>query len=429
MTTTAPRVEPPREWNFPIPERFRLDNGLSVCLYHLPGQHVISAIMVLDIPLSAEDPFLEGEATICARTIDEGTRTHPGEEFAERLESEGAEISVVQGLSGVQAMLDVPASRLAAALPLLAETLAEPQLTDADIDRHVALRLDEIQQVRANSAQLASVTFRSIVFNRTHRASRMNGGEPETVANITGEAVRRFHARYYGPRDATLVLAGQLPENTPELVERCLGGWRNAQQAAVAHFAAPPAPMVTKFLERDSVQADLRLGGFGIDRHDARWPDLQVATHAIGGAFLSRLNKALREERGYTYGVSLRTAPLRDGGSFAVSGSFRNEVIAESIDEARHLLDISIKPVTKNEVEAAVNYYIGASPLRYATAEGVAEQAAGQVLNNLPDDYLTVFHSGLREVTPSSATEAYQAIVRPEALSLVVVGDVSRLRH
>ena len=50
----------------------------------------------------------------------------------------------------------------------------------------------------------------------------------------------------------------------------------------------------------------------------------------MGGAFLSRLNKVLREERGYTYGVRLGFMPLRQGGSFAVQGSFRTEVVADA---------------------------------------------------------------------------------------------------
>ena len=57
---------------------------------HLPGQHVVSAHLVLDTPLNGEERELEGVTTICARTLDEGTRAHPGEEFAERLETEGA---------------------------------------------------------------------------------------------------------------------------------------------------------------------------------------------------------------------------------------------------------------------------------------------------------------------------------------------------
>ena len=68
-----------------------------------------------------------------------------------------------------------------------------------------------------------------------------------------------------------------------------------------------------------------------MDRTDPRWADLTVAGYAMGGAFLSRLNKVLREERGYTYGVRLGFSPLRVGGWYAVQGSFRTEVLVDAV--------------------------------------------------------------------------------------------------
>ena len=85
-----------------------------------------------------------------------------------------------------------------------------------------------------------------------------------------------------------------------------------------------------------AVQADVRLGGFGIDRLDPRWSAISVASYAMGGAFLSRLNAVLRE-KGYTYGVRMNFGPLRTGGSFAVQGSFRTEVVPEALAITREL--------------------------------------------------------------------------------------------
>jgi hypothetical protein len=65
--------------------------------------------------------------------------------------------------------------------------------------------------------------------------------------------------------------------------------------------------------------------------------------------------------------------------------------------------------------------------LRYATADGVADQAATQVLAGLPDDYVDRSLALLRSVTPEAATEAYRSVVHPDELTLVVVGDAERL--
>jgi zinc protease len=192
-----PPVAPPGSWHFPTPTRSTLSNGLELVVYQLPGQHVVAGHLVLPLGLENEERAYEGVATITARTLDEGTREHPGEEFAELLETEGAGFGIDVSLSGIQAVLDVPTTRLESALPLFAEAVTGPALDDADVSRHVQLRLAEIEQAQANSSQLASMAFRAAIYDPTVRASRMTAGEPDTVAAVGPEQVRAFHAERF----------------------------------------------------------------------------------------------------------------------------------------------------------------------------------------------------------------------------------------
>ena len=147
----------------------------------------------------------------------------------------------------------------------------------------------------------------------------------------------------------------------------------------------------------------------------------------MGGAFLSRLNAVLREEKGYTYGVRMNFGPLRTGGSFAVQGSFRTEVVVEALAITNELINVDGVQFTSQEVSDAVAFFTGVSPLRYATADGVADQAGTQILAGLPDDYVDRSLALLRSVTPEAATDAYRSVVNPDDLTLVVVGDAERL--
>lgn len=431
MTATfqpRPAIEEPRHWLFPTPDRHRLDNELDVAIYQMPGQHVISAHLVIDVPLAAEPREIEGVATICARTLDEGTLQHGGEEYAEQLETLGAGFGIDVSLAGVQAVLDVPASRLGPALELFAEAAIEPAFADDDVRRHVTLRLAEIDQVYANPAQSASVAFRSGIFAAESRASRMNSGLPQTVSAVTTDRVRAFHHDHFRPGRATLILAGDFVEDPLPMVRSAFGHWSGDDQQRLEHV--PPRstdPRAVIINHPGAVQADIRLGGFGIDRSDPRWADTTIAGYAVGGAFLSRLNSVLREERGYTYGVNLAFGPLRQGGSYAVQGAFRTDIAAVALAEVRELLDVSTKPITADEVRDGVAYFTGVSPLRYATADGVAEQAASQVLAGLDDDHLNRSLAALRQVTPESATAGYASVVDLDRLSLAVAGDADAL--
>jgi zinc protease len=290
------------------------------------------------------------------------------------------------------------------------------------------LRLAEIEQARANSAQLASTAFRAAVFDSDSRAARMSGGEPETVGALTPELVRSFHHDHFRSQGATLIMAGDFSDDPLAVAEAALGNWRGPDRASPEQSTPGPAPQQLIVIDRPgAVQADVRLGGYGIDRLDPRWADITVASYAVGGAFLSRLNAVLREEKGYSYGVRMQFSPLRSGGSFAVQGSFRTEVVVDALGEARRLLDLTGKPITDQEVADAVAFFTGVTPLRYATADGVADQVATQVLAGLDDDYVDQSLAALRATTAESATAAYASLVDLDRLTLVVVGDADRI--
>lgn len=429
MTTTQrPTIAAPKQWQFPIPDRRTLDNGLEVISYRLPGQHVVSAGLVLDLPLAAEPRALEGIAAITCRTLDEGTTEHSTDEFAELLESAGAGFGVDVSSAGVQLILDVPDRRLDPALGLLAEAVTSPALAAADVDRQVQLRLAEIDQARANPTQAAAIAFRRSIFAEGSRYTRMTDGEPETVSTVTAEAAQRFHRDHFGPRGAKLIIAGELPTDVDSFAVKHFGDWHNAGQHTVDHQPPSAGDARSVIVHRPgAVQADVQLGGFGIDRTDPRWADISVASYIMGGAFLSRLNSVLREDLGYTYGVRMGFQPLRAGGTFAVSGSFRTEVIGDALTQAKKLLSIQDAPFTENEVSNAVTYFTGVSPLRYATADGIADQAALNALALLPDDYLDRRLAALRQVTPESAAAAYTSLVDPDQLTLAISGDAEQI--
>lgn len=426
---SRPEVRPPGRWRFPDPTRLWLDNGMQLMACHRPGQHVAAVALVLDAPLNAEPAAVEGVATITQRCLDEGTRQHPGPAFAEALEDIGAVLGGGAGYSGSELSLEVPGDRLGEALPLLAEVVRHPELAADDIERHRRLRLAEIEQSLANSAHRAAVAFRAATIAGRYRASRMAGGEPETVAAVTPEDVVAFHERHYRPDGATLIISGDLTGEEFAQAATSFADWDNPNPGYLTHETPQPrqGPLCWLVDRPGAVQADVRLGSFGIDRGDPRWADLQVATHALGGAFLSRVNRVLREEKGYTYGAHLVNSPMRDGGLIALQGSFRTEVVPDALDRARALLDLTGNPITPAEVADAVAYTVGVAPLRYSTAQGITDRIAALVRDGVNVEFVNANFAALTLVTAESATQSVTELLQPDQLTLVVVGDAASL--
>lgn len=428
-TDQRPEVKAPPRWRFPDPTRLWLDNGMQLMACHREGQHVAAVSLVFDTPLNAEPADAEGVATITQRCLDEGTRRHPGPEFAERLEDIGAVLSGSAGYSGSELTLEVPSARLGDALALLAEVVREPELRPDDVARHRTLRLAEIEQTLANSAHRASLGFRAATIPARYRASRMVGGGAQTVGAVTHADVVSFHERHYRPDGATLIISGDLSGREFGQAAGAFADWTNPPEGYFTHEVPQGRSPRCWLIDRPgAVQADVRLGSFGIDRGDPRWADLQVATHALGGAFLSRLNRVLREEKGYTYGAHLVNTPMRDGGLIAMQGSFRTEVVPEAVTLARDLLDLTSKPITSTEVAEAVSYTNGVAPLRYSTAQGVTDRIAALVRDGVNVEFVNANFQALTLVTPESATQSILELLAPDALTLVVVGDAAALQ-
>lgn len=423
-----PEVGPPPRWRFGEPSRAWLDNGLQILACHRPGQHVASVCLSLDIPLSAEPSEVEGVATIVQRCLDEGTTAHPSTSFAETLEDIGAVMEGSVGFSASQLFMDVPVSRLAEALGLMAEAVRSPQLRSEDVERHCELRIAEIDQALASSSQSAQLAFRAACIPRRFRSSRMAGGSAKTLACVTRKAAQAFHERHYRPEAATLIITGDLQAGVYAAVEAAFGDWLLPDTVDEIHQVPTPRGRHRWLIDRPgAVQADIRLGTRGIDRTDARWADVMVATHVIGGAFLSRLNRVLREEKGFTYGVHLVNQPMRNGGLLAVQGSFRTEVVPEAVSTAAELLDLTAAPITAAEVAEAVSYHAGSAPLRYSTAQGVTQHLAALVAAGLTAEFIDSTALALTQVSPISATTALSELLAANKLNLVVVGDAATL--
>ena len=429
-TPPEPPVQAPGAWEFATPARHTLSNGIELLAYDIPGQYVISVRTVLPFPLSVEPREVEGVATIMARLLDEGTAEHSPEEFAELLERKGIALgaSVTDGGLGVD--LDVPKRRLAEALDLLRQALAEPVFPEAEVDRHRKTRLAQIEQERALAPQRAAQEFITTFFDGADRASRPTAGTTASITALTRQHVVDFHATRIGPTGMTAVVAGDLSDlDVVTLAEDTLGTWRNP-----AHVPAPPAKAPRRAADAarvvlvdrpGSVQSELLVGWAGPDRHTTTgWAAYPVLGFMMGGSPNARIDAVLREEKGYTYGIRSVFRPRRVGGLFLTSGSVRADATVESVRLLLELLQSGRDGFSAEEVRAGVDFISKTAPGRFATADAVADEAVLMALDGLTTDFTTQTLEAMRRLDADQLTAAYREWVQGE-WTIVVVGDAS----
>ncbi|MFD9095007.1 M16 family metallopeptidase [Streptomyces collinus] len=427
-----------RPWAFPAPERATLDNGLTVLRCHRPGQQVIAVEVMLDAPLDAEPSGLDGVATIMARAFSEGTDQHSAEEFAAELERAGATLDAHADHPGVRISLEVPASRLAKGLGLLADALRAPAFAESEVERLVRNRLDEIPHELANPSRRAAKELSRQLFPETSRMSRPRQGTEDTVEKIDAAAVRGFYDRHVRPATATVVVVGDLTgTDLDELLGDTLGAWSGTpgQPRPVPPVTADDTGRVVIVDRPGAVQTQLLIGRIGPDRHDRVWAAQVLGTYCLGGTLTSRLDRVLREEKGYTYGVRsfgqvLRSTPEGTGAAMlAISGSVDTPNTGPALDDLWKVLrTLAAEGLTDAERDVAVQNLVGVAPLKYETAAAVASTLADQVEQHLPDDFQATLYQQLAATGTVEATAAVINAFPVDRLVTVLVGDAAEIK-
>lgn len=427
----------PRPWAFPAPERSSLPNGLTVLRCHRPGQQVVAVELSMLAPLATEPPACEGVATIMARAFSEGTGQLGAEEFAAELERCGATLDAFADHDAVRLSLEVPVSRLPRALSLLADAVREPAFAEAEIERLVRNRLDEIPHELANPARRAAISLFAELFPADARLSRPRNGSAETVSAIDVGAVRAFYEAHVRPVAATAVIVGDLAEvDVDALLAETFGQWSGADTAPAARPAvvADDTGRVLIVNRPGAVQTQVLIARTGADRHDPVWPAQTLGTYCLGGTLTSRLDRVLREEKGYTYGIRAHSQALcssKEGGGAAlhsISGSVATEVTGPALADLWQVLtELAADGLTDAERDVAVQNLVGVAPLRYETAAAVAGTLADQVEQGLPDDFQARLYARLVETGTVEATAAVVSAFPADRLVTVLVGDADQI--
>jgi predicted Zn-dependent peptidase len=432
-----------KPWAFPVSERGGLGNGLAVLRCHRPGQQVVAVQICLEMPLDAEPDGLDGVAAIMMNALSEGTSEHTAEEFAAEMERCGATLDTSADYPGARVSLEVPVSRLAKALGLLAEALQAPAFPRSEIERLVRNRLDEILLEMASPGLRAAKQLALELFPASARLSRPRKGAGDTVAQIDEASVRAFYQAHVRPATATAVVVGDLTGvHLDTVLAGTLGGWTGdaAEPVAMPPVVADDTGRVVIVDRPGAVQTQLLIGRTGPDRHDRTWPALVLGTYCLGGTLTSRLDRVLREEKGYTYGIRAFQRVLRSPAPpaseratgvsvLAISGSVDTASTGPALNDLWTVLrTLAAEGLTETERDTAVQNLVGVAPLQYERAASVARMLADQVEQHLPDDYQAHLYARLAETGTAEATAAVIAAFPENRLVTILVGDASQIK-
>ncbi len=138
-----------------------------------------------------------------------------------------------------------------------------------------------------------------------------------------------------------------------------------------------------------AAQSTFAIGHPGPPRNTPDYYALQVMNTMLGGMFQSRLNANIREEKGYSYGVTSNFAFGKGPGAFRTGGDIVGDktdvALVEFMKELRGML--GERPVTDEELNTAKESLIQRLPATFASVSAINSALTSLWSQGLPDDY------------------------------------------
>ena len=426
------RAKPPAlgstpELKLPPIQKRTLSNGLPVWLVETHEVPLVQINLVVAAG-SAEDPAgTFGTASLTSAMLDEGAGARSALEIADTVDFLGAALATTSSFDSSAVRLNVPVARLQDGIAMMADVALRPTFPEAELDRLRQERLTALLQARDDPQSIAALAYPRIVFGPTHRYGTGAVGTETTLKAFTTQDLRTFHATYYQPSNATLVVVGDVTLDAvlPQL-EKQFGGWKAT--GPVRRTTVPEAQQLTRgqiYLidKADAEQSQIRIGWVGVQRATPDYFPLLVLNTILGGSFTSRLNQNLREEHGYAYGASSFFDMRLSAGPFVAAAGVQTDKTAESVREFFNELNGITKPIPADELTKARNYIALGFPSEFETAGDLSRRLEELIVYKLPDNYFERYIANVQAVTADAVLKVAARYVQPSRFAVVIVGD------
>jgi predicted Zn-dependent peptidase len=414
----------------PVPVAYTLSNGLQVWLLEDHRLPLVDAVLLVPGG-SALDPADEpGLTALSDALLLEGAGGKDASAFAEALESQA--LALESDTTGLWTTLSLaaPSERWDAGLDLLADAVLRPTFADADITRiREQMRMDAVQRADDPRA-LARLVGRRAWWGPGHPLAHPTTGTAAALEAVDPAAVRASWATRSSPQGSTLVVVGDIGRDAlTASLEARFAGWVTPPPARPA--LPPPAGVSggTRgiFVDNPGASQSVLLVQLPGPRLDQAPVPFDLAAVALGGTFTSRLNRLLREEKGYTYGAraALDSGPLV--GVLEVFTAVRGDATAPALTDLLGELRKLPAGVDAAEVRKAQGARQTDAVESMETRGGAAWSLATLVMDGRPPGALADDLRAAAATDAAAASAAVAGVSLDQAL-IVVVGDLSQVR-
>ncbi|MEO8193979.1 MAG: pitrilysin family protein [Gemmatimonadales bacterium] len=415
-------------------ERGTLSNGMNVVLLRRAAVPVVRLSTIIDGGFAADNPARPGVAGMTMQMLTEGTTSRSSLVIADELASLGVNLSASSGLDVTRVGMSALTDKLDPALAIYSDVLVNPSFPQSDLDRVKQIALANIKQEQVQPFGMALRVLPALLYGASHAyAQPLTGsGTEESVRSITREDLVTFHRTWFKPNHATIVAVGDIPmADLTAKLERAFASWKPGATPTknVATVAAKDNRTIYLLDRPGADQSYIIVGQLIAPKANADETAFELFNDAFGGAFTSRVNMNLREDKHWSYGAGSFPMDARGQRPWIVYAAVQTDKTKESLSEVVKELRTAVtsRPITSAETSAAKDRLIKSLAGRWETSAAVASALGEIETYGLPKDYYVTYSDAVRNASDAQINAAARKFVNPAQLVWVVIGDRAKI--
>lgn len=420
--TIQPEIQPLKNFHIQTPVRTTLPNGIPLTVINAGEQEVVRMDVLFSGGRWQQSQKLQ--ALFTNRMLREGTTKYTAATIAEKLDYYGSWLELSSSSEYAYITVYSLNKYLAKTLEVVESMIKEPLFPQKELQ---TILDTNIQQYLVNTSKVDFLAHRSLLkslYGEQHPCGKIV--MEEDYHTITPEVLREFYERHYHSGNCSIFLSGKV---TDDIISRVtdifgipFGQYQLQMPKSSFPFAAIPEKRI--FTEReDAMQSAVKMGCTTITREHPDYPKLRVLMTLFGGYFGSRLMSNIREDKGYTYGISAGVVFYPDSGLLIVSTETDNEYVEPLIQEVYHEIDrLHQEPVSAEELRMVRNYMLGEMCRSYESPFSLSDAWIFIATSGLKDDYFARSLQAVNEITPAEIQDLAQRYLCKETLKEVIAG-------
>jgi predicted Zn-dependent peptidase len=403
-------------------EKFTLDNGIPVYVVKSDEQDTLQLELVFP-----GGSWFESENLVASAAnflMKNGSSKHSALEINESIDYHGAYLNRNSHHENATYTLHCLTKHITQLLPVLQEVILDPVFAE---DELATFQQNMKQRLAVNLQKCDFVANRHIdkyLFGEFHPYGRVS--TMEAYDALQSQTLHAFYKQHYTYNNCKIFVAGNLPENMVPLLNQYFGTTKWNGETTIVREHLPILPAEEKkfriFNDENGVQGAVRIARHFPNRYHPDFSKMLVLNTIFGGYFGSRLMSNIREEKGYTYGISSQIYNFRQTSAINIHTEAGRDVCEATIKEIyKELNTLQQEEVPEEELHLVRNFMIGSVLGDLDGAFQIIQRWKNLILNDLDENYFYNNINTIKTITASELQQLAQQYFTPEDFYELVV--------